>query len=135
MSYDFSTIYTISIIILFFSVLLIFAFFIKRKSNSIKKIINNKKKINIVEYLQVRGGITTIIFSINDEEFFYVGHKSGSGTLVQINKPNNDSSIKNNSTLNDPKIVENKINKKIISKNKPLENVNISDLLALHKKG
>ena len=135
MSYNFSTIYTISIIILFFSVLLIFAFFIKRKSNSIKKIINNKKKIYIVEYLQVRGGITTIVFSINDEEFFYVGHKSGSGSLVQINKPNNESSIKKSVTLNDSKIVENKIDKKIISKNKPLENVNISDLLALHKKG
>ena len=132
MNQDFSGIYTTSVIILFLTILLAIAFFIKRKSNSIKKIINHKKKINILEFLPVRGGLSAIIFSVNNEEFFFVGHKSGNGNLVQIinsknNYLNNDSK--------DNKISKNKIIEPIKSEKKPLEHVNISDLLALHKKG
>mgnify|MGYP001418769812 CR=1 FL=1 len=126
--------YTLITITLFLSVLVIVGFFIKKKSGSIKKVINNKK-INIVEYMTVRGGFSAIIFSINNEEFFFVGHKSGNSNLIQINKSNN------NTELNTPKSTQSmtktdKTQKNISNESikKPLEQVNISDLLALHKK-
>ena len=132
MSYEFPTIYTALIITLFLTILLAVAYFVKRKSNSIKKIINNKKKINILEFLPIRGGYSAIIFSVNNEEFFFVGHKSGNGNLVQINKSEN---IQVKENLNDLSIQKSKLVEKNKTKNKPLQHVNISDLLALHKKG
>ena len=126
--------YTLTTITLFLTVFVIVGFFIKKKSGSIKKVINNKK-INIIEYMPIRGGFSAIIFSINNEEFFFVGHKSGNSNLIQINKSNN------NTELNTPKITQSitkthktpeNISKE--SSKKPLERVNISDLLALHKR-
>ena len=133
MNYDFSGIYTTSVIIVFLAILFAISFIIRRKSNSLKKIINPKKKINIIEYLPIRGGLSAIVFSINNEEFFYVGHKSGNGNLVQIIKSDN----KQNHILelDHSKEEKNKNPNKSKSENKPLEHVNISDLLALHKKG
>ena len=64
------------------------AFFVKSKSKSLKKIINNKNKINIVEYLPIRGGFSSYLFSIDNEEFFFIGHKTGNGRLVQMQKSN-----------------------------------------------
>ena len=126
--------YTLTTITLFLTVFVIVGFFIKKKSGSIKKVINNKK-INIIEYMPIRGGFSAIIFSINNEEFFFVGHKSGNSNLIQINKSNN------NTELNTPKSTQSmtktdKTQKNISNKSikKPLEQVNISDLLALHKK-
>ncbi len=126
--------YTLTTITLFLTVFVIVGFFIKKKSGSIKKVINNKK-INIIEYMPIRGGFSAIIFSINNEEFFFVGHKSGNSNLIQINKSNN------NTELNTPKSTQSmtktdKTQKNISNESikKPLEQVNISDLLALHKK-
>ena len=126
--------YTLTTITLFLTVFVIVGFFIKKKSGSIKKVINNKK-INIIEYMPIRGGFSAIIFSINNEEFFFVGHKSGNSNLIQINKYNN------NTELNTPKSTQSmtktdKTQKNISNESikKPLEQVNISDLLALHKK-
>ena len=126
--------YTLTTIRLFLTVFVIVGFFIKKKSGSIKKVINNKK-INIIEYMPIRGGFSAIIFSINNEEFFFVGHKSGNSNLIQINKSNN------NTELNTPKstqsvTITDKSQKNISNESikKPLEQVNISDLLALHKK-
>ena len=59
------------------------AFFVRKKSGSLKKIINNKK-INVIEYSAIRGGYSAIIFSVEKEKFFFVGHKSGHSNLVQI---------------------------------------------------
>ena len=85
--------------------------------------------------MPIRGGFSAIIFSINNEEFFFVGHKSGNSNLIQINKSNN------NTELNTPKSTQSMTKTDKTPKNisnesikKPLEQVNISDLLALHKK-
>ena len=126
--------YTLITIILFLTVFVLVGFFIKKKSGSIKKVINNKK-INIIEYMPVRGGFSAIIFSINNDEFFFIGHKSGNSNLIQINKTN--SSIELNKSKKTQSIIKNDKTQGNISNDsniKPLEQVNISDLLALHKK-
>ena len=132
MNYDFPTIYTALIIVFFLAVLLAVAYFVKKKSNSIKKIINNKKRINIVDFVPIRGGYSAIIFSINNEEFFFVGHKTGNGNLVQIHKSDNREEKENLKGLS---VQKNKLVETKKTENRPLQRVNISDLLALHKKG
>ena len=131
MVYNLPSIYTTITIILFLLVFVAVAFIVKKKSKSIKKIIDNKKRINILEFLSVRGGYSAFVFSANDEQFFFIGHKSGNGNLVQILKSENSekraSSIERNQKSD--KILDTKK-----TSNKPLEQVNISDLLALHKK-
>ena len=47
--------YTIMIVLSFLAIIVMVAFFVRKKSGSLKKIINNKK-INIVEYSPIRGG-------------------------------------------------------------------------------
>ena len=86
MIYDFPSSYTTITILSFLLILISIGFFIKKKSKSIKKIIDNKKRINIIEYLSIRGGYSAIIFSVDGEEFFFVGHRSGNGNLVQVLK-------------------------------------------------
>ena len=131
MVYNLPSIYTTITIILFLLVFVAVAFIVKKKSKSIKKIIDNKKRINILEFLSVRGGYSAFVFSVNDEQFFFIGHKSGNGNLVQILK-----SEKSEKQV--PSIEQNQKSDKILdtkkTSNKPLEQVNISDLLALHKK-
>ena len=75
--------YTIITVLSFLAVFVLVAFFIRKKSSSLKKIINNKK-INVIEYSPIRGGYSAIIFSVEKEKFFFVGHKSGHSNLVQI---------------------------------------------------
>ena len=126
--------YTLVITTLFLTLFILIGFFIKRKSGSIKKIINNKK-INIVEYMPIRGGFSAIIFTISNENFFFVGHKSGNSNLIQIKKTNHNEDL--NISKKTELITNTDKNSKNISKEgykKPLEQVNISDLLALHKK-
>ena len=135
--------YTIITVLSFLAVFVLVAFFIRKKSSSLKKIINNKK-INVIEYSPVRGGYSAIIFSVENEKFFFVGHKSGNSNLVQILKSPEEQTQKSRNNLNE--INKNKeisntfiekenvnVSSKIETK-KPLEQVNISDLLALHKK-
>ena len=135
--------YTIITVLSFLAVFVLVAFFIRKKSSKLKKIINNKK-INVVEYSQIRGGYSAIIFSVEKEKFFFVGHKSGHSNLVQILTSQEDKVQK---TINDENELNqnNKISNTLIEKEntpisskvetkKPLEQVNISDLLALHKK-
>ena len=135
--------YTIITILSFLAVFVLVAFFIKRKSSSLKKIINNKK-INVIEYSAIRGGYSAIIFSVEKEKFFFVGHKSGHSNLVQIltskeekvQKTINDvNELSQNNKISNTSIQKENIpsSPKIETK-KPLEQVNISDLLALHKK-
>ena len=131
MVYNLPSIYTTITIILFLLVFVAIAFIVKKKSKSIKKIIDNKKRINILEFLSVRGGYSAFVFSVNDEQFFFIGHKSGNGNLVQILKSENGEKQAS-------RIEQNQKSDKILdtkkTSNKPLEQVNISDLLALHKK-
>ena len=135
--------YTIITVLGFLAVFVLIAFLIRKKSSSLKKIINNKK-INVVEYSPLRGGYSAIIFSVEKEKFFFVGHKSGHSNLVQIltsreekvQKAKNDVNELNQNNKISNSLIEKEntpISQKIETK-KPLEQVNISDLLALHKK-
>ena len=135
--------YTIITVLSFLAIFVLVAFFIRKKSSSLKKIINNKK-INVIEYSPIRGGYSAIIFSVEKEKFFFVGHKSGHSNLVQILTPQEEKVQKNTNDVNEFN-QNNKISNTLIKKEytpvsskvetkKPLEQVNISDLLALHKK-
>ena len=135
--------YTIITVLSFLAVFILVAFFIRKKSSSLKKIINNKK-INVIEYSPIRGGYSAIIFSVEKEKFFFVGHKSGHSNLVQILTSQEEKVQKAKIDVNE-RNQNNKISNTLIEKEytpispkietkKPLEQVNISDLLALHKK-
>ena len=135
--------YTIITVSSFLAVFVLVAFLIRKKSSSLKKIINNKK-INVIEYSPIRGGYSAIIFSVEKEKFFFVGHKSGHSNLVQILTSQEEKVQKNTNDVNEFN-QNNKISNTLIKKEytpvsskvetkKPLEQVNISDLLALHKK-
>ena len=135
--------YTIITVLSFLAFIVAVALFVRKKSSSLKKIINDKK-INVIEYSQMRGGYSAIIFSVEKEKFFFVGHKSGNSNLVQILESKEDKSQKIINNINEPN--KNKeVSKSFVGKEnssvssnietkKPLEQVNISDLLALHKK-
>ena len=135
--------YTIITVLSFLAIFVLVAIFVRKKSGSLKKIINNKK-INIVEYSPIRGVYSAIIFSVESEKFFFIGHKSGNSNLVQIfrseeekdkklaknvNEFNKNEEISHSSIEKENMNISSKIETK-----KPLEQVNISDLLALHKK-
>ena len=135
--------YTIITVSSFLAIFVLVAFLIRKKSSSLKKIINNKK-INIIEYSPIRGGYSAIIFSVEKEKFFFVGHKSGHSNLVQILTSQEEKVQKTTNDINEIN-QNNKISNTLIEKEntpisskietkKPLEQVNISDLLALHKK-
>ena len=135
--------YTIITVLSFLTICIMIAFFVRKKSGSLKKIINNKK-INVIEFSPIRGGYSAIIFSVEKEKFFFVGHKSGNSNLVQILKSPEEKDQKfshNLDELNKNKEIsststnkENMLSSSKIETKKPLEQVNISDLLALHKK-
>ena len=135
--------YTIITVLGFLAIFVLVAFFIRKKSSSLKKIINNKK-INIIEYSPIRGGYSAIIFSVENEKFFFVGHKSGNSNLVQILRSEEEKDKKFTNKVNDFNKKEEISNTSIEKENlntsskienkKPLEQVNIKDLLALHKK-
>ena len=135
--------YTIITVISFLAIFVLIAFFVRKKSSSLKKLINNKK-INVIEYSPIRGGYSAIIFSVEKEKFFFVGHKSGHSNLVQILTSQDEKVQKTNNDVNEINKT-NKISNTLIEKEnttisskvetkKPLEQVNISDHIALHKK-
>jgi flagellar biogenesis protein FliO len=133
---DFST---AIVTILFLLVLGIVAFIIKKKSGPLKRIIKNQNNLEVINQLPLRDGYLAYILKVGNENFFFVGHKSGRGSLTQIN------SLKDV----EPQFHKNKIEKLSINNNsssekkiihktedkKPLQHVNISDLLTAHKKG
>ena len=143
MNESFLNSYTIITVLSFLAIFIVVALFVRKKSSSLKKIINNKK-INVIEFSSIRGGYSTIIFSVENEKFFFVGHKSGNSNLVQILKSpevkvqkftNNKNDLKENNEISNTLIAEKNMNvSSKIEPKKPLEQVNISDLLALHKK-
>ena len=125
---------TVIVVISFLLILGIAAFIIKKKSGHIKKIIKKENSLEVINQMPLNNGFLAYVFEVNNEKFFFVGHKSGRGTLTQIGqhkseinnlnyKATEHSSTKRNLLKEKPKI------------SKPLQHVNISDLLTAHKKG
>ena len=130
---------TAIVTILFLLVLGIAAYFIKKKSGSLKKIIKIENNLEVLNQLSLRNGYFAYVLKVGEENFFFVGHKSGRGSLTQIN-------LHSPSENNSKKINIDKLSSKNISQtnasspeknneSKPLQHVNISDLLTAHKKG
>ncbi|MDC3141379.1 hypothetical protein OBA40_08500 [Alphaproteobacteria bacterium] len=130
---------TAIVTILFLLTLGIIAFVIKRKSGPLKKIIKNQNNLEVLNQLSLRNGYLAYVLKVGEENFFFVGHKSGRGSLTQINTNIlNEENTKNKKIdkLSSKNIVHNKISlPEKINESKPLQHVNISDLLTAHKKG
>jgi hypothetical protein len=129
---------TAIVTILFLSVLAIIAYFIKLKSGSLKKIIK-KQDLEVTSQLTLRNGYLAYVFKVGDENFFFVGHKTGRGSLEQINRINsltgNTKNFKFESPSSNKPVILNKTTSETVKEQKPLQHVNISDLLSAHKKG
>ena len=84
--------------------------------------------------MPLNNGFLAYVFKIDEEKFFFVGHKSGRGSLSQIDQTkfeidnSNHTAPKQLSSKNIPLQEKPKVSK-------PLQHVNISDLLTAHKKG
>ena len=130
---------TAIVTILFLTVLAIVAYIIKIKSSSLKKIIKKQDDLEISSQLTLRNGYLAYIFKVGNESFFFVGHKTGRGSLEQIKS--NTSSVGNSNNFNfeslsnDKPKISNKVISEATKEKKPLQHVNISDLLTAHKKG
>ena len=125
---------TVIIVISFLVALGVVAFIVKKKSGHLKKIIQKENSFEVINQMPLNSGFLAYVFKVDEEKFFFVGHKSGRGSLSQIEQPkleiNNpnykdkDELLSKNITLQEkPKV------------SKPLQHVNISDLLTAHKKG
>ena len=130
---------TAIVTILFLLTLGIIAFVIKKKSGPLKKIIKNQNNLEVLNQLSLRNGHLAYVLKVGEENFFFVGHKSGRGSLTQINTNIlNEENTKNKKIdkLSSKNIVHNKTSlPEKINESKPLQHVNISDLLTAHKKG
>ena len=130
---------TAIVTILFLLTLGIIAFVIKKKSGPLKKIIKNQNNLEVLNQLSLRNGYLAYVLKVGEENFFFVGHKSGRGSLTQINTNIlNEENFKNKKIdkLSSKNIVHNKTSlPEKINESKPLQHVNISDLLTAHKKG
>jgi hypothetical protein len=130
---------TAIVTILFLLALGIVAFVIKKKSGPIKKIIKNQNNLEVLNQLSLRDGYLAYVLKVGEENFFFIGHKSGRGSLTQIN--NNSLNNKNTKKINIDELSSKNILKSKSSlpdksnEAKPLQHVNISDLLTAHKKG
>jgi hypothetical protein len=128
---------TAIVTILFLTVLAITAYIIKIKSSSLKKIIKKQEDLEVTSQLSLRSGYSAYVFKVGDESFFFVGHKTGRGSLEQINKKTSSKeSLKNldiEHLSNNKTVISNNV--KDNKEKKPLQHVNISDLLIAHKKG
>ena len=130
---------TAIVTILFLLALGIVAFVIKKKSGPIKKIIKNQNNLEVLNQLSLRDGYLAYVLKVGEENFFFIGHKSGRGSLTQIN--NNSLNNENTKKINVDELSSKNILKPKSSlpdksnDAKPLQHVNISDLLTAHKKG
>jgi len=125
---------TLIVVVSFLLVLGIVAFIVKKKSGHLKRIIKKQNSFEVINQTPLNNGFLAYVFKVEDEKFFFVGHKSGRGSLTQIDqhkseisklnyKASEHSLPKKNPIQESPKI------------SKPLQHVNISDLLTAHKKG
>ena len=129
---------TAIVTILFLLALGIVAFIIKKKSGPIKKIIKNQNNLEVLNQLSLRDGYLAYVLKVGEENFFFIGHKSGRGSLTQINNSLNNENTKkiNIDELSSKNILKPKSSLPDKSNEpKPLQHVNISDLLTAHKKG
>ena len=130
---------TAIVTILFLLTLAIVAFVIKKKSGPLKKIIKNQNNLEVLNQLSLRNGYLAYVLKVGEENFFFIGHKSGRGSLTQINTNIlNEENTKNKKIdkVSSKNIVHNKNSlPEKINELKPLQHVNISDLLTAHKKG
>ena len=130
---------TAIVTILFLLTLGIIAFVIKKKSGPLKKIIKNQNNLEVLNQLSLKDGYLAYVLKVGEENFFFVGHKSGRGSLTQINTNIlNEENTKNKKIdkLSSKNIIHNKTSlPEKINESKPLQHVNISDLLTAHKKG
>ena len=125
---------TVIIVISFLVALGVVAFIVKKKSGHLKKIIKKENSFEVINQMPLNSGFLAYVFKVDEEKFFFVGHKSGRGSLAQIDQPKFEK--------NNPNFID---KDKLLSKNitpqekpkvsKPLQHVNISDLLTAHKKG
>ena len=130
---------TAIVTILFLSVLAIVAYVIKIKSGSLKKIIKNQNDLEVSSQLTLRNGYLAYVFKVGEENFFFVGHKSGRGSVQQINKTfsevNNNKNLDAENSSQFKNLIYDKVEIETNKDKKPLQHVNISDLLKAHKKG
>ena len=130
---------TAIVTILFLSVLAIVAYVIKIKSGSLKKIIKKQNDLEVSSQLTLRNGYLAYVFKVGEENFFFVGHKSGRGSVQQINKTfsgvNNSQSLNVDNSSQFKNLISDKVEIETNKDKKPLQHVNISDLLKAHKKG
>ena len=130
---------TLVVTISFLLVLAVTAFIIKKKSSHLKKIIKKENSLEVINQIALNNGFLAYIFKIGEEKYFFVGHKSGRGSLTQIDRRQFDRVNENN--ISSKKQISNDISQKDKSMSakpkvlKPLQHVNISDLLTAHKKG
>ena len=125
---------TVIVVISFLVVLCVTAFIVKKKSGHLKKIIKKENSFEVINQIPLNNGFQAYVFKVDEEKFFFVAHKSGRGSLAQINQFKSEIS---NSSYKDPKQLSSK-NISLQDKpkiSKPLQHVNISDLLTAHKKG
>jgi hypothetical protein len=125
---------TVIVVITFLLVLGAIAFIIKKKSGHLKKIIKKENSFEVVNQMPLNNGFLVYVFKIDQEKFFFVGHKSGRGSLIQIDKSEFDISNPDlkSAAQSSSKNIRTQEKSKI---SKPLQHVNISDLLTAHRNG
>ena len=125
---------TVIVVISFLLVLGVVAFIVKKKSGHLKKIIKKENTFEVINQMPLNNGFLAYVFKVDEEKFFFVGHKSGRGSLTQIDQPKSEIS---NLNYKDPEQTSTKniVVQKKPKVSKPLQHVNISDLLTAHKKG
>ena len=130
---------TAIVTIMFLSVMAIVAYVIKLKSGSLKKIIKKQNDLEVSSQLTLRNGYLAYVFKVGEENFFFVGHKSGRGSVQQINKTfsevNNNINLDAENSSQFKNLISDKVEIETNKDTKPLQHVNISDLLKAHKKG
>jgi hypothetical protein len=125
---------TVIVVISFLVVLCVTAFIVKKKSGHLKKIIKKENSFDVLHQMPLNNGFLAYVFKVNEEKFFFVGHKSGRGSLTQIDQTKLKTSNSNNKA-SDQLSTKNTTVKEKTRVSKPLQHVNISDLLTAHKKG
>ena len=125
---------TVIIVISFLVALGVVAFIVKKKSGHLKKIIKKENSFEVINQMPLNNGFLAYVFKVDEEKFFFVGHKSGRGSLAQIDQPKSE--IYNTNYKDKDKLSSKNITLQEKPKvSKPLQHVNISDLLTAHKKG
>ena len=125
---------TFIIVISFLLVLGFVAFIVKKKSGHLKKIIKKENSFEVINQMPLNNGFLAYVFKVDEEKFFFVGHKSGRGSLIQIDQPKSEISNLNYKASEQIPAKNSPQNHKPKT-SKPLQHVNISDLLTAHKKG